>query len=305
MRVAKISQLRSFIAVCRSGSIRSAAKQLNVAQPSVTKSLQLLEIELSTPLFLRNSQGAVPTAAGLAFLKRAETVVEELRRAGEEINQMRGGSNGQITFAVSSAVAFSLLVPTLRKFRRRYPVINLRILGGTFPVTFSELQSGRLDFAVGPKPALNFSSDLGTEKLFSNSCVVVCRADHPLRTASTLEQLVDQEWVLTLVTGSVESEIGPLFYEHGLSVPTRIVQCESPFAILPLLLGTDMVALLPRQWLDIAPLRGVIVPIPLRHKIDGPDICLVTRKGMTLTPAADHMIEQFKSAAKNAGLARA
>src|SRR5258708_1155111 len=80
----RLRQIRDFLAVVESGSIRAAARKLGVSQPGITKSVRRLEAELHVQLMWRTPHGVVPTPSGRAFLARAQVAQSELRKAEEE-----------------------------------------------------------------------------------------------------------------------------------------------------------------------------------------------------------------------------
>ena len=90
----KLAHFRDVLAVAERGSVRAAARQLNVAQPTLTRSIQELERELGVVLFERGVQGARLTEMGKRFVVRAHTVMTEIRRARDEI----GGCIGVLGF---------------------------------------------------------------------------------------------------------------------------------------------------------------------------------------------------------------
>ena len=98
----KFNALRDFLAVAERGSLRAAARQLGSAQPALSHSIQELEKELGVVLFERRSTGVVLTEMGQVFHKRATSVFHELRRAQQELDQLRGEVDGQLTLALSS-----------------------------------------------------------------------------------------------------------------------------------------------------------------------------------------------------------
>lgn len=66
----KIQSLRYFVTLVQAGSITKAAQQLYVAQPSLTKSLKLLEEELGYPLVERSASGVHLTKKGAGSMPR-------------------------------------------------------------------------------------------------------------------------------------------------------------------------------------------------------------------------------------------
>ena len=81
----KLNQLRDVVAIAERGSLRGASRQLGIAQPVLTRSIQDLERKLGTTLFERRTQGVSLTPTGEIFIRRARSVLGEVRRAEEEI----------------------------------------------------------------------------------------------------------------------------------------------------------------------------------------------------------------------------
>src|SRR3970040_288991 len=91
----KLSQLRNFTAVVEAGSVRQAAKNLNLSQSSVTKSIQQLEDDLHVELLHRGAHGVAATEAGKALIARIKTVEAELRHARNDIETIQGAAVGR------------------------------------------------------------------------------------------------------------------------------------------------------------------------------------------------------------------
>ena len=297
--ILKLNQLRDFIAVAKNGSLRAAAREISIAQPSLTKSIQTLEEELGAPLFERSARGAILTPSGAAFLPRAQLVMEELRRAREVVSQLNEGVGGRVAIGLSPAATTMFLSTTLRTFRKRYPDLEMRITDGRADLTMPLLRNGELDFVVGPVPPDGFGEDIVVEKLFASTRVITCRRGHPLVSAPRLSDLLDQDWIATAVSGRLRSEFDAIFTSRSLTRPRSVVHCENTFAALELLLNSDMVALLPRSFAEAAFLRDLLTFIAVEEEFAGPDIYIIRKAGLPLTPAADHLTMQIHKVAEN------
>src|SRR5271165_1497595 len=176
----KLHHLRDIVAIAEHGGLRAASRHLQIAQPALTRSLSELERELGAPLFERHSRGMALTQMGRAFVPRATAILNEVRRAREEVEQLQGGTRGHVTVALSIAAHIMLVPKALRSFRVRYPNVQLRIIEGVYPTIESELRNGSIDFYVGPEPGHPVPSDLLQEPVFHNTRTVLCRRNHPL-----------------------------------------------------------------------------------------------------------------------------
>ncbi len=287
------------MAVARHGSLRAASREIAVAQPSLTKSIQTLEEDLGAPLFERSARGAVLTPSGTALLPRAQLVLEEIRRAREVVSQLNEGVGGRVAIGLSPAATMMFLSATLRMFRRRYPELEMRITDGRADLTMPLLRNGELDFVVGPVPPDGFPEDVVVEKLFESRRAVTCRRGHPLVGAQSLADLLDQDWISTAVSGRMRTEFDAVFASRGLERPRSVVHCENTIAALELLINSDMVALLPRSFAEAAFLRDMLTFVALDDDFSGPDIHIIRRAGLPLTPAADHLAMQIRRVADN------
>ena len=98
----------------------------------------------------------IATPLGEAFVKRATTILNDVRRAQEELEQLRGNSVGEVTAGLSIAAHLWLLPKVLQPFRRRFANVRLHVIEGFYPTLEQGLQDGTVDFYVGPDPGQNW-----------------------------------------------------------------------------------------------------------------------------------------------------
>ncbi|WP_174285024.1 LysR substrate-binding domain-containing protein [Sphingomonas bacterium] len=295
----KLSHIRDLVAVAELGGLRRAARHLGVAQPALSRSIRDLEADLGTMLFERGPTGMTLTPAGEAFARRGVAVQMELARARDELRQLRGEGGGQVAIGLSTAAHVALLPRVLPPFLRRYPDARLKISEGLFPALEPELRLGALDFYVGPLAEERLGGEFLVEKLFDNYRVVLGRCGHPLADATTLGELVDARWVATSVTMISAAELNPLFERRGLPAPTIVVQTQSALSMITVAASTDLLAMLPRQWLGLEPIKTLLTHIPLDEVLPAPTICTVSRARLPLTPVAQHLHDLFQRAGRN------
>ncbi len=294
----KLNSLRDFMAVAERGSLRAAARQLEVTQPAITRSIQELEKELGVVLFERRAKGVSLTKMGELLLRRSKAVRSELQRAQDEIDQLRGEKHGQICVCMSGVPHMAMLPDAMAAFRQRYPDVKLDIIDGLLPGVETELKDGVVDCYIGPTME-EVSPELNAEKLFDSRRVIVGRRGHPLANARSLKELVDAEWVTTSVTYRAEEEIAPLFAQNGLPPPRMIVHARSALTFLFTVAYSDLLMLLPIQWTQTPLFRQALQPIHVVEPLPSPPICIVRRNSMPLTPAAEYFCDMVRRASRH------
>jgi len=293
----KLNQLRDIVAIAEQGSLRAAARHLGTAQPALTRSLSELERELGAPLSEWRSKGMIATKSGKAFIRRAIGILNDVRRAQDEFEQLRGNAAGTITLGLSIAAHLWLLPKALRPFRRRFPQVHLHIVEGFYPTLEHGLQDGSVDFYIGPDPGLRLPPGLNAEVLLAGRRAVLCRSKHPLAHAVSLKELQDAEWITTSITPKAENEIGDLFKRHGLREPTLALQSQSALTLLTCLANSDLLAMAPAQWMDSPFANRILTTINVREELSAPDIIVITRSDVPLVPVAGFLLDLMKRAA--------
>jgi DNA-binding transcriptional LysR family regulator len=112
----ELYQLGYFIEIARQRSFTRAAERLHMAQPALSQQMKNLESELGTALFIRGRKEIHLTAAGKAFLPRAEALLTQAEAAKaivSDVAQLRGG---KLIIAAIPSVSACLLPEVIRSF---------------------------------------------------------------------------------------------------------------------------------------------------------------------------------------------
>lgn len=282
----KLQHFRNVVAIAEQGSLRAAARHLQLAQPALTRSLGELERELGAPLFERRTRGMVLTPIGQAFVRRAISVLNDVRKAREEVDQLQSGVGGNVVVGLSIAAHLALLPKAMARFRARFPTAHLHIIEGFYPTLETELRNGNVDFYVGPKPSSQVPSELIEQELFANTRTILCRKGHPLAGAKSLRELAKSEWVTTSITLRAEEELSELFSRYKLEPPRLVLRSQSALTLIVSLAYSDMLAMVPKQWTEFAPTANALATIPVREILPAPPMVLIKRASVPLTPAA-------------------
>lgn len=290
----KLTQCRDMVAIVEHGSLRAAARHLEMPQPALTRSIRALEKELGVVLFAREARGMTLTARGRLFYQRASAIVNEVQRARDELAQSAGDDQGLLAVGLSIMPHVGMLPLALQQFRARYPRVRLQLVEGLFPDVEMALRNGSLDFYLGAAPRVPPAPGLSVEPLFDNTRAVVARKGHPLAGARTLKKLAGAEWATTSIDYNTEEDLHRLFDSHGLPQPSVMLQVRSALSLMVALAHSDLLALLPVQWGEFPMLGDVLVTIPVKETLPAPPIVLIQRPDALLTPAAEYFCDMLR-----------
>ena len=191
-----LTQLRSFLAVMRGGSVTAAADELVVTQPSVSAAVAALSRELGTPVTEREGRGIRPTAAGTAFAPFAADVIgllEEGRLAAREAAHL---ADRRLRLAAVTTAAESFVPPLMRAFGLGNAEIGLTLAVGNREQVLDLVLDHRADVAIGGRPPRD--PRIESTAILLNEFVLITSPDDPHVTGATTDasELERRVWLL-------------------------------------------------------------------------------------------------------------
>ena len=162
--------LRVFETVARLGGMNRAATELHTVQSNVTARIRLLEDELGTTLFQRNSRGVILTPSGrrlLPYATRMASLLADARRAVAD----DGDPKGPLAIGSLETTAGLRLPAILAEYAERYPEVDLELTTGTTCELVESVLGHRLEgaFVCGPV----HHPEIDEQKVFREELVIV------------------------------------------------------------------------------------------------------------------------------------
>lgn len=175
----ELRHLRYFIAVAEEGSLTVAAeKRLHTAQPSLSRQMRDLELEVGATLMRRHARGVELTTAGRVFLDHARIALLQVEAAGEAAR--RAARPPKTSFAIGFLTGFEMewMAPTMALLRESLSSTELTITSQQSPDLAAGLMRGRLDIAF-LRPEKN-APGVTYRVLRTEPLIVLMPAGHPL-----------------------------------------------------------------------------------------------------------------------------
>lgn len=288
-----LRQLQAFVEVARQGSFTRAARRLLVSQPALTVTIKEFEDELGVKLFDRTTRRVQLTGEGADFLPTAERLLADVRTAVDDVRAVAQRRRGRVGLAALPSVAMEILPAVLERFSAACPAISVHLHDANASGVQASVRDNTVDFGVGSpwQP----DSDLAFTPLLHDRFVMVCRADHPLAeaTGALTWQALEGHTFLGL---AADTGIRPLL-QAAPGLPAGLLQPHYEFSNIAALqgmlaAGIGITALprlaVPRRAAADCVFRPLVKPTISR------EICLITRRGRALSPAAQALSEMLR-----------
>ncbi|WP_163575521.1 LysR family transcriptional regulator [Halomonas faecis] len=288
-------QLRYFTTVVEEGSISAAAKRIPLAQPALSRQLQLLEESVGAALLMRSRHGIRLTAAGEAFHGEVRRLLSEFEQAKRNARRIADGWLGQLRLGVT---VMHLWVPQivrlLNDFRQRHPEVTLKVVSLLSAPQIESIRRNRLDAGMLFFPPED-DDELCSHCLYEDRLVLVTSTGSPLA-ESPPRRLADLNgedfiWFERSATPTYHDKLIHAFQRRGFT--PHVVQEGADNATMLCLVAAGMgCTILPEMTMAGAP-EGVVC-----HSLDDLDLALplmlVWRRDASL-PAVHRLIEVAES----------
>ena len=289
-----LHQLRCFLATYELGSLTAAAEELGYAQPSISEQIRGLEKTLGTHLFQRVGRGVVPTIAADELRPHAERTLAaaaEARRAVQSVSSLETGTIRFGMFGTARLYAGASLVADVLE---RHPGVRVELIGQNSSDVHDQLRRGYIEAAMIAVPAVS-SEGMEVTPVATDELVYISTNRDALASPVTAARLGRAQLVMPETTWRAEDStrivLRRMLHGTGINPQTRIEveDVETAVELVGMGLADSVIphgaaeALLPR----LAPDAGWVSLRPRQADT----IAIVHRKGATLSPAAQLMIE--------------
>ncbi|MFN2099653.1 LysR family transcriptional regulator [Altererythrobacter sp. MF3-039] len=273
--------MRAFVAVGQLESFKLAARELLRTQPAVSLAISQLEEAVGVKLLERTTRKVLLTTEGEHFMPVAARLIRDFDSALSDLNATSERRSGHVSLAVLPSVATRLLPEVCRQFSEDYPGISVHMIDDNSRGIEQRLARNEVDFGIGGRS--RGRTELDYRLLIEDRIEMICHRDHPLA-----QEPGPISW---------EELRGHRFLDSGLHNLTQpqdpLVKTQYEFSTTTLLFAMLKanfgIAALPSLAAKNA--DPLLVSRPLIEPEESRSIFLITKKGWTLSPAGEAMIE--------------
>jgi DNA-binding transcriptional LysR family regulator len=182
----EVRQMRHVLALAEHGSFARAATAVGLSQSALSRSIQSVEREAGTQLFVRNASGVEPTDSGNILIARIRQIVQLTEELDRDLVSDRGLQSGQLSVGGGPYPAQSMLADALTRFVADYPRVVVRVMMREWDQLLHRLRAREIDFFVAEFSTISGETDIDVEPLDSHPQLTYVRQGHPLAARAPL-----------------------------------------------------------------------------------------------------------------------
>lgn len=195
----QIEQLEYLVEVAKTGTIYTAAQNLNVSQSAISQSISSLERELGVTIFKRSRKGSMPTDEGKKVIKKAHEILIKVQELKDEVQQDMMLISGELK--LSSIPPFmKFLVKPLTEFKNDYPGVNIEITEKNTQDIINDVRQNDIDMGLITfhKGLMDITENLDFEPFIEGEMKVYVNKNSPLAVYDTVtpQELLNQTIVI-------------------------------------------------------------------------------------------------------------
>jgi DNA-binding transcriptional LysR family regulator len=276
--------METFLCVAECASFRRAAEILHRSPSAVSGHVQQLEEELGVPLLERTTRRVVLTPEGRTLSIRCKSVLADLRAVAQELREESGLRRGRVSIGAAPSISTHRLPPIIAAYQAAYPGITLELHEAFAKGMYADVLERVTDFAIGPK--VSGMKDFDIRSVIKDPIVAVLPATYELNGHETisLEEIAKQPHLSMPKGTAIRQVIEDAFKARKLEFSPKfeVIHQQTLFSMVEAGLG---VTILPLMSVPEGKDRKFKVA-RLRAPVITREVCLVTLKGKTLSPAA-------------------
>jgi len=283
-----IRHLEIFIAVAEAGKMNMAAKQLHLAQPTISQAIQEIESQYRILLFERLNKKLYITDAGRELLDYARHIVSLFNKMEVTLQ----GHAVSMTLQVGATVTVGTCVfnTAIAEFERQNPDIQIHVSVDNTRMIEDMILKSQLDLAV--VEGTISSPDIHVLPIMDDELVLVCGAGHPFfgRSEIDFSELKGMSFVLREPGSGTRALFEDKLREHQVTINEKWM-CNNSEAIKNAVMEGQGMTVISRSLVERELSEGSLYLVPIRHIYLKRQFSLVYHKNKFLSAPIKRLIQ--------------
>ncbi len=175
-----VRRMRHVIALTDHGSFARAATALGLSQSALSRSIQSVERDVGSNLFVRTASGTELTDSGQLFVARIRQIVQLTEDLDRDLINQRGLHSGHLHVGGGPFPAQTMVADALARFVADFPRIIVRMIMRDWDELLRRLRAREIELFVSEFSTIAGEADIAVEPLDTHTTFILGRRGHPL-----------------------------------------------------------------------------------------------------------------------------
>ena len=277
-------------------SFSETGRIANVSQPALSRTIKLLEEQLGSRLFDRNSRNVALTSAGEVLLPVVERLTADFDDAFSMLARTFDGERGRVVIGALPSVAAGLLPSVIARFQQSHPQVEIVLRDYLSGALYEQMEARHIDLAITTPPG---NDTFRFEPLMDDPMVLAVRRNGALDNDQPAAWAIfaDHPFIAMAPDSSVRVLTDAAMIRAGVAV-RPLYGCAQLATVGALIEAGLGITALPRSTIgmlhsDIIATRPLVAPLVERT------IGVAWMASRTLSPAAQAFLDHFQLPAKS------
>ena len=279
-------------AIVDHGGLTEGAAALNKSQPSVSRTLSLLESRIGLPLFEKGIRPLRPTEVGLALAVEGRKVRQAGGAAADLIDRFVSGTAGVIRVGGTPIFMDGVISHMIARFQLAFPAVRIDQSYGYVEDIKPLLAGGSLDVGIVPIEPTAVGDGFDFTQILPGRNVIVCGVTHPLagRPSVKLSEVANFPWIAPPETSPLYQDLKLVLSSIGVTEFKVSFSGGALASIVNILAETESLTVLPLSVVFMLRRQRSVSPLPIRIEHPKRHLGMLVQQGAPERPT----VRRFK-----------
>ncbi len=301
------SHLEILSAVVAAGGLTEGAAALGKSQPSVSRTISMLETRIGSRLFEKGRRPLRPTELCLTLAAEGRDIHAATERASQAITKYTGGKSGTARVAGSPIFMDGVISNMIAGFQIAFPDVRIDQSYGYATKLMEQLSAGNIDLAICPLKNDHVPPEYAFETILPGRNVIACAPTHPLarKTSLKLGDIAAYPWITPPADSPLYEDLRKVLKGIGITDFKVSFSGGSLVSVMNVLKGSDSLTVLPYSVVFLQKHLKSLVALPIRIEHPERQLGLLRRIDRPERPAVvrfrKYIKQQFASLSHSIG----
>jgi len=258
--------LEILAAIVDQGGLTEGAEAMGKSQPSVSRSLSLLEARLGMPLFKKGRRPLKPTEVGLALASEGRKIVDANKAANDIVIGFKAGRAGIVRVGGTPIFMDGVISGMIAEFQMGYPNIRIDQSHDYLFDLVRQMDAGSLDLAICPLNTQTIPAGFHFSQILPGRNVIACATTHPLanRSSVKLSEISPFSWIAPPANSPLYEDLRNVLTHIGVRDFKVSFSGGSLTSVVNILEKTDALTVLPYSVVFMLRKKQALTALPIR-----------------------------------------